>query len=410
MNIFQRIEFSNNRIFFISAIQLFTLVASFMLGILSYRILTNDTYANWIVILTVINSVFVLTSYGNDIFVLKSVKKEDLKLSVFSDIFSYRILGVFFLSLPIISYLLLSIKDLDAITVILFYLYLFQKLYIDVLSSYFKLTGRFLKAIILTLIFDLILRIGVVVFINQPSLKMILISLVLLNTSILLFTPLLHLSQFGLRLRELGEYLRFNWPLYFNSFVVFLVFNIDILMAPKFLSGKSLAGYLFTRSMFLAGKALIDVLFENKVIELAKAKIQYLGWVRKFLFLYYLLLLFGCLLVFLFFNSVIQFISEDVLQKVYSTMPFMGSFLVCLIFFPLFRHYYAYVLVFCNGNIVKKSNYFTIVVILLLVCGLFYNNELFIYLFPLILILFVVWHVFSFVFGFLESFDIKTNL
>jgi hypothetical protein len=379
-------------LFIISIIQFLSLSLSFVFGILSYKTLNVESYANWVIILTVINSVFVLTSFGNDIFILKELPKEDVDLSLFSEILSFRFIGAFFLMVPICIYLLTSLTNPGFFIIILFYLYLIQKLYIDVLSSYYKLSGRITNALILTLIFDLIIRLGVLIFIDNPTIELFLFSVVLLNMLLLIFTPIILIKDIIIKIRQLRVYLNFNFPLYFNSIVVFLLFNSDVLFAPIFLQGDLLAGYLFCKSIFLAFKSLIDLFFETKIIEHCKSKYNYLDWVNKFLLFYS----FGLVLLFVvswfIFDDLGQLIPIEFLEKIRFLIPFASVLLSSLILFPLFRHYYAFVLVFCDVRTVRKSNYLTIGLIIFFSFIVFLKRSIFIYYFPAVLFLYIIVH------------------
>ena len=376
----------------ISIIQFFSLVLSFLFGILSYKTLNVETYANWIIILTVINSVFVLTSFGNDIVVLKALPKEDVDLPIFSGILSFRLIGAFFLMVPISIYLLNTLINPGLFVIVLFYLYLIQKLYIDVLSSYYKLSGRIANAITLTIIFDLLIRIGVLMFFNKPSIELFLFSVVLLNMILLIFTPIILVKDIRIKLRELWIYLNLNFPLYFNSFVVFLLFNSDVLIAPMFLHGYLLAGYLFSKSIFLAFKSLIDLFFETKIIEYSKSRDNYLNWVTKFFLFYSLVLLIIFLVSWFFFDDLGQLIPNEFLEKIRFLTPFASILMSSLIFFPFFRHYYAFVLVFCDVRTVSKSNYLTIGLIIFLGFFVFLNKAFYIYFFSAVLFLYIIVH------------------
>jgi hypothetical protein len=376
----------------ISIIQFFSLGLSFVFGILSYKTLNVETYANWVIILTVINSVFVLTSFGNDIFILKALPKEDVDLPIFSEILSFRLIGAFFLMVPIFIYLLISLINPGFFVITLFYLYLIQKLYIDVLSSYYKLSGRIANAITLTLIFDLLIRIGVLMFFNKPTIELFLFSVVLLNMILLIFTPIILVKDIRIKLRELRTYLNFNFPLYFNSIVVFLLFNSDVLIAPIFLHGDLLAGYLFGKSIFLAFKSLIDLFFETKIIEHCKSRYNYLNWVTKFFLFYSLVLLILFVVAWFFLDDLGQLIPKEFLGKIRFLIPFASVLISSLILFPLFRHYYAFVLVFCDVRTVSKSNYLTIGLIIFFGFIVFLNKAIFIYYFPAVLFLYIIVH------------------
>ena len=293
---------------------------------------------------------------------------------------------------PIFIYLLISLTNPGFFIIIIFYLYLIQKLYIDVLSSYYKLSGRIVNAVTLTLIFDLLIRIGVLLLFNEPTIELFLFSVVLLNMILLLFTPIILVKDIIIKLRELRVYLNFNFPLYFNSIVVFLLFNSDVLLAPIFLQGDLLAGYLFGKSIFLAFKSLIDLFFETKIIEHSKSRNNYINWVTKFFLFYSLILLLFFVVGWLFFDDLGQLIPNEFLEKIGFLTPFASVLLSSLILFPLFRHYYAFVLVFCDLRTVIKSNYLTIVLIIFFSFIVFLNNSFFIYYFPAVLFLYIIVH------------------
>lgn len=376
----------------ISIIQFLSLGLSFIFGILSYATLNAETYANWAIILTVINSVFVLTSFGNDIFILKALPKEDIDLPIFSEILSFKLIGSFLLMVPIFIYLLTSLINPGFFIIILFYIYLIQKLYIDVLSSYYKLSGRIANAITLTLIFDLLIRIVLLIIINEPTIELFLFSVVLMNMILLVFTPIIIVKDIKIKFRELRSYLNFNLPLYFNSIVVFLLFNADVLIAPIFLQGDLLAGYLFGKSIFLAFKSLIDLFFETKIIEHCKSRYKYLKWVTNFLLFYSLALLLLFVVAWFFFDDLGQLLPNQFIEKIRFLMPMGIVLLSSLILFPLFRHYYAFALVFCDLRTINKSNHLTIGLIIFVCCIVFFNKAMFIYSFPAVLFLYIIVH------------------
>lgn len=394
---------SKKRLLIISIVQFVTLLSSFIFGVLSYKSLNSDIYANWIIIFTVINSVFVLTSFGNDILVLKSLRKEEIQLSIFSDIFTFRLIGVGILMVPILIYLMFSLNSLGRYTLILFFIYLLQKLYIDTISSYYKLSGRVLKAIVLTLFFDLLIRIGVLVFYDSPSLETLLFSIIILNTSVLLVAPIIFIKNLRKKFIELGNYLYVNWTLYLNSFVVFLIFNYDIFIAYRYLNGDLLAGYLFTKSMFLAFKSLIDIVFETKIIEHSKSLHHYVQWVKVFLLIYVPSLLLIFLIGKLFYLDFIKFLPHQFLEKINSLIPYTLFLLFSLIVFPLFRHFYAIVVVFSKGKIVTFSNILSIFIIVILSTIIFFKVDLFNYFFPSLLLLYVVFHFVSYKFKYFQT-------
>lgn len=392
MRIVNPMSVVHKSLWFTSIIQFLSLSLSFVFGVFSYTALDADSYANWVIILTVINSVFVLTSFGNDIVILRTVPKEETDLSFFSDVLSFKLLGVFLLTVPIFFYLLTSLINPGFSLIILFYIYLTQKLYIDVLSSYYKLSGRIANAIILVLIFDLLIRISVLMVINEPTIELFLFSVVVLNLILFIMTPIIVVKDLKTKLRELWTYLGFNLPLYFNSIVVFLLFNSDVLIAPKFLQGDLLAGYLFGKSIFLAFKSLIDLFFETKIIEYSKSRLKYQKWVKNFFFLYalaFVLLLIGA---WYFVNNFGRFLPSQFIEKLFILMPIISVVLSSLILFPVYRHYYALTLVFCDVSAIQKSNQLTIGIIFFLSCIVFLENSMFIYIFPAVLFLYGLSH------------------